>query len=275
MDLPELYHAGVYTHAQKDSYVTHGETIGLYVSGRIWSRSYDTAGNLIVEKKAGRTPDQAQLTVGTPGTRIEFEFGTNRENWVIQTHFKPLEYDPATKITSLNYNGTKLPVPRAIDVDETEVITLRNTFRTIMEYFESALPQNILAAEIMTLDLFRRFLEKTDIRKDDIVERFRKNLDLDEQWKKNLDQHCRSLGVCRDTMRKAFIERYKIAPGEYRMRKRLQRIMHLFMHSQLTLKEIAFAVGMKNVTHLNGFLKAYYGKTPSQLCRKYRSGSMY
>ena len=50
----------------------------------------------------------------------------------------------------------------------------------------------------------------------------------------------------------------------------LQKILHLFAHTQLTLKEVAFAVGMKNVTHLNSLLKAHYGKTPSQLCREYR-----
>ena len=47
-------------------------------------------------------------------------------------------------------------------------------------------------------------------------------------------------------------------------------IINLFVYSDMTLKEIAFAVGMKNVTHLNSLLQQHYGKTPSTLCREYR-----
>lgn len=270
MKLPGIVTSGVYRFAQRGAYRNNYETISLYISGLVWQRAYDPAGNLMNESKHGVNDTQARLSIGTPGSRTEFEYGKNRENWVIQTHFDGLEYDPETRTYSLNYDGVKIPVPQHINVDETEVITLRNRFRTVTEYFNSALPQNVLAAEIITLNLFRRFLEQSNISGDDPVERFRKNLDQDEKWTKTLEEHCRDLGVCRDSMRHAFFRRYKIAPGDYRIRRRLQKILHLFAHTQLTLKEVAFAVGMKNVTHLNSLLKDHYNKTPSQLCREYR-----
>lgn len=270
MNLPKIVSSGVYKYAQCGVYQCHYESINLYISGLLWMRGYDPAGNLLNECKPGGNYTQAKLNIGTPGSRSDFEYGKKRENWVIQTHFDGLEYDPETRVFSLNYDGTKIPIPQYIDVDETEVITLRNRFRTVTEYFNSALPQNVLAAEIMTLNLFRRFLESSNIPEDDLVERFRKNLDQDENWTKTLEEHCHDLGICRDSMRHAFFQRYKIAPGDYRIRKRLQKILHLFAHTQLTLKEVAFAVGMKNVTHLNSLLKGHYGKTPSQLCREYR-----
>lgn len=269
MNLPKIVTSGVYKFAQRAAYTNHYDSISLSISGLIWSRAYDPAGNLINEIKEEDHPGP-HLRICTPGTRSEFEYGKNRENWVIQTHFDGLEYDPGSRTCLLNYDGIRIPIPRCITLAETEVIALRNRFRTVTEYFNSALPQNVLAAEIMTLNLFRRFLENTDIAGDDPVEQFRKNLDQDETWSKTLDDHCRELGVCRDSMRHAFFQRYKIAPGDYRIRRRLQKILHLFAHTQLTLKEVAFAVGMKNVTHLNSLLKAHYGKTPSQLCREYR-----
>ena len=76
----------------------------------------------------------------------------------------------------------------------------------------------------------------------------------------------------RDLLRQRFIERYNLTPREYRIRKRLVRILHLFTYSDMSLKEIAADVGMKNVTHLNALIRKYYGKTPRQLCQEYRSG---
>ena len=44
-----------------------------------------------------------------------------------------------------------------------------------------------------------------------------------------------------------------------------------FTYGDLSLKEIAADVGMKNVTHLNALIRKHYGRTPGQLRREYRS----
>jgi AraC-like DNA-binding protein len=84
-------------------------------------------------------------------------------------------------------------------------------------------------------------------------------------------RHCRELGVNRDVLRARFAERYKLSPSEYRINRRLKRILYLFTYSDMSLKEIAGDVGMKNVTHLNAVIRKYYDKTPRQLCLEYRS----
>ena len=267
MDLPDLISAAVYTKVELLKQTFHTPHICLYVSGLKWRRTYDSAGNLLYEADHTTPPC---LRLAAPGFKTDLEYGTDRENWIVMMKFDSLQYDPETRRFLLDHRGTRLPLPHMIELNETEVPALRKRFRTIAEYFASAIPKKICDAEIMTLGLLRRFLENEECSPNDTVEKFRIALDQDEQWKKTLDEHCHDLGIGRNTMRRAFCARYKISPGEYRTARRLQKINALFAESDLSIKEVAFAVGMKNVTHLNSLLRAHYGKTPSGLCRELR-----
>ena len=61
-----------------------------------------------------------------------------------------------------------------------------------------------------------------------------------------------------------------IDPGEYRRRRRLDRVMELILQSDLTLKEIAAEVGMAHVTHLYALRGTRFTETPAELVRHYR-----
>ena len=61
---------------------------------------------------------------------------------------------------------------------------------------------------------------------------------------------------------------YNIDPREYRLRRRLEKIMHLLSENRMSTKEIADEVGMKNVTHLHAFIRQRCDMTLSQLIRK-------
>lgn len=270
MDLPDIISAAVYTKTELLKQTFYAPHICLYVSGLKWRRTYDSAGNLLYEADHTTPPC---LRLAAPGFKTELEYGSDRENWLVMMKFDSLQYDPETRRFLLDHRGTMLPLPHVIELNKTEVPTLRKRFRTIAENFASAIPKKICDAEIMTLGLLRRFLENEACSPNDAVEKFRLALDQDEQWEKTLDEHCRSLGIGRNTMRRAFFARYKISPGEYRTARRLQKINALFAESDLSIKEVAYAVGMKNCTHLNSLVRAHYGKTPSELCRELRHRS--
>ena len=122
---------------------------------------------------------------------------------------------------------------------------------------------------LQILQNFLRFPEAGD----DVIELFRKRLEEDVLWENSITEHCRKLNVNRDLLRQEFQTRYKIAPGEYRIQLRLRKICHLLAYSDLNLKEIAYEVGMKNLSHLSCFVKERCGKTPSELSREYRNKS--
>jgi AraC-like DNA-binding protein len=207
-----------------------------------------------------------------PGFHSIFEYGKDRENWVVMLAFPAIQFDEAAHQLCWHHNGNALPLPRYVPLKEAELLEMRQTFDTLSRLYYSSLPQNQLAAELLVLQILQNFL-RLEQQEDDHVERLRKRLEEDVLWENTITEHCVALGCCRDQLRQEFFERYKIAPGEYRIQMRLRKIRHLLAYSELTLKEIAYEVGMKNLSHLSRFVKERCGKTPSELSREYRNKS--
>lgn len=273
MNLPKIFNPGVYRHRQVGHHmVVPHFWISLNVSGLVRSINYDMDGNLLssYEHTADSRPHQL-LSIGVPGFWSDFEYDSTRENWVIFLEWNALSYDKKNRKILLDYDGVQLELPLSIPLQPSETESLRNQFNTIREYHNSGIPGNQLSAAIMIQSIFLRFLTQP-AGVDDTVELLRKRIDNDEKWEKSISAHCREMGICRDTVRTLFTNRYKIPPGEYRLRKRLQKVLNLFAYSNLSLKEIAFETGMKNATHLNSLIRKYYGRTPSALRREYCGG---
>ena len=270
MNLPKIINAGVYRSAQKARQVVEYPWIALSLKGLIRRAEYDPRGRLKNTFDSAKEPFVPNLSVCVPGFVLDFEYGEDRENYVTVLDWNALRYDCDRAEFSLVYDDIELKIPEVVELSAPEAVFLRERFEEIMAKYNSAIPCNQFAAEIMTGELFLRFLRKP-MERDDAVELFRKLLDEDEHYEKSILMHCRDLGENRDLLRQRFIDRYKLTPREYRLRKRLVRIMHLFTYSDMSLKEIAADVGMKNVTHLNALIRKHYGKTPRQLCQEYRS----
>ena len=267
MELLHVINAGVYRRPEKASrMVCPQKWICLNLSGLISFRHYYPDGHLIEFPENPKTPS---LSLSMPGFFSDFEYGRNRENYVIMYRCPQITYQPQTHQIFLDAGNSLLPLAGHIIPREDEIPSLRTLFQRITEYHNSAIPHNQLSADILLTSLLQRFLQ-TPHPLDDDVERLRKNLEADVRWEHTLAEHCRMLGCGRDSLRREFFLRYKIAPGDYRIRMRLQKILHAFAYSDMNIKEIADSVGMKNVTHLNLMIRKHYGKTPSALCREYR-----
>ena len=267
MNLLHVINAGVYRHPEKGRHmVCPQKWINLTISGRLFSRGYYPDGHLRPHSDDGR---QTVLSLGMPGFFTDFEYGKGRENYVMMYQCPQIVYQEETHQILLDSNGIQLPLAEHIPLREEDVPPLRALFQQIMEYHNSAIPCNQLSADILLTSVLMRFLQ-IPRQTDDAVERLRKNLEADVKWEFTLAEHCRMLGFGRDHLRREFSRRYKIAPGDYRIRMRLQKILHAFAYSDMNIKEIAFSVGMKNVTHLNLMIRQHYGKSPSELRREYR-----
>ena len=264
MILPKILNAGVYRHAQKSSQTVQAVHLGLSIRGAVRSTVYFPDGTLCRTFDAARDEMIPHLSLSTPGFRSEFEFDSSRENWVVIMAFPALEFHPDDHRIYWNYNGNALPIPRRIPLNETECSAFRQTFSTLCRLHQSALPQNMLEAELTVLQIMQRFLQVPD-QADDAVELFRRRLAEDTRWQYSIMEHCRRLGLNRDRLRQDFAARYNISPGEYRIQMRLRKILSLLAYSDLSLKEIAFETGMKNQSHLSTFIRGRCGKSPSEL----------
>ncbi len=270
MNLPRIINAGVYRYAQKEYQVVDHPWIALSLRGLVRCLEYDPRGRMRRNFSSVDGPEVPRLSVCAPDFSMDFEYNDDRENYVIILDWDGLRFDCDRETFVLDYDGVEVDIPEEISLTAAETEFFHRRFEEIMTEWNSAVPGNQFAAEIMTQELFLRFLQNP-VDGDDIVEAFRKKLDGDVRCEKSIAEHCRELGVNRDVLRKCFTERYKSSPREYRVNKRLKRILYLFTYSNLSLKEIADDAGMKNVTHLNALIRKYYHKTPRQLRRDYNA----
>ena len=266
MILPKIINAGVYRNAQKSTQIVPTLFLGLYLKGLIKHTTYAPDGTVLGALTSDVKPS---ISLTPPGFRLDFEYGPDRENWVIMLSFPAMKYNEEDHQLYWNYNGVPLAVPRRIELNSEEIAEFSHRFRMVNSLYASALPRNLLEAELNVLRIMERFIQEPH-REDDMAELFRKQLDDDQGWNYSITEHCARLGVNRDRLREKFFARYKIEPGEYRAQMRLRKIRHLLAYSDLTLKEIAFEIGMKNLSHLSGFVRQRCGKSPSQLRREYR-----
>lgn len=269
MIFPKILNAGCYTHAQKGNQKVLCYWVGLNVKGSVRGDLYYPDGSLCSSFDSSQMEEKAALSLSAPGFRSVFEYDSNRENWVIMFDFPSIYFCEKDHTFYWEYNGHSFPIPRRIELKNRELAELHHLFQELWQLHQSSLPKNLLDAELLLLEILHYFL-RTPAQADDHVERFRKRIAEDVQWENSILEHCQQMGVNRDQLRKEFFQRYKISPGEYRIQLRLRKIRHLLAYSNLTLKEIAFETGMKNLSHLSSFVRSRCGKTPSALAREYR-----
>ncbi|MHC4917633.1 MAG: helix-turn-helix domain-containing protein, partial [Planctomycetota bacterium] len=75
------------------------------------------------------------------------------------------------------------------------------------------------------------------------------------------------LGVGYERFRKIFRERVGVSPGEYRIRRRLERARAMLTAGEMSVKEVAFALGYPNAFAFSRQFAKYTGAPPSHFLR--------
>ncbi len=270
MELLHVVNAGRYTRPEKGHQVVPRKWLSLGVSGLLHQRGYYPDGTPSTQYDSdGLQAEHPMLSLGWPGFVTDFEYGEGRENWVVMFESDALSYDADSHGLSLVHGGQSIAIPQQVFLDTREVPEFRQTFSTICDLFLSAIPSNLLSADLLLSSVLLRFLRMPQVI-DDPVERLRKAIDEDVHWQRSIEAICTDIGYSCDYLRRVFQKRYGVTPGAYRMQKRLRRIQYLLAYGGMSLKEIAYEVGMGNVTHLNALIRAQLNCTPSELARQFR-----
>ena len=95
MNLPKIVNAGVYRFAQKTRQVVENPWIALSLKGQLRRTEYDPAGRLVHAFDAEKEAFVPYLSVCVPGFVLDFEYGEDRENYVISLDWESLRYDCA------------------------------------------------------------------------------------------------------------------------------------------------------------------------------------
>lgn len=264
MKLPNVISCGVYREAQKGVQRMDVQWISLTISGLKRCKVYYPDGLL-----AGSSlPEPPFLSLGFPGFRCDFDYGADRENWVLMFSLPEFRYDPQRHQLYLREGENEIPLCRCT-VPSADVYELRNMFSSISGLSKSALPADHLRADFAAASLLRHFLPEESPSASPAAQ-LRKRLDADREHRYSLKEHCRILGWNPDYLRRTFLAEFGVLPGVYRERRQKNDLLSLFTYSTLSFKEIADKLGLKHVQHLNLLTERYFHCTPGELNRRYR-----
>ena len=262
----EIVHCGLYNRPEtfvQELIFTH---IGVVIGGLDYMNIHTSQGEMLLTLQASALPF---LTLFPAGLTIDFRYNRRRENWVIQCRtpaLRPAPHHPHSLLKS-GIAG-EIPVPLILPLSMEQAFAFRERFTRIGELHRDGTPSSIAAAEWMAAGIAGEILAGTNSGRNGSstpVARLRALIDADRQFRKTLGELSREAAATPGHLRRLFLEKFQISPGEYRARRRLGRIMELIDRNELGLKEIAAEVGMRNVTHLHAFVRDRCGVTPGEL----------
>ncbi len=268
----EILNTGVYYSKERHVQQVNNYWIGLYISGLKYHTVRLPDGSLI--EKFDEDPGP-HLFWRVPGMQINFEYGENRENWVLMLKSDNLVYDPNDRALKIRYNDCWIPVPFCHKISRETVVVMRSKFDNISRLWNDGLPGSRLAATLHVGELFAGVLERRPIEKSSLspAEKLKQLIDHDKLFQYDLRELSEQAGFSADYLRICFINIFHISPGKYRDNCRMSRVMELINHSELSPGEIAAQVGLKHSSHLNVLLRKACNRTPSELIKMYRFNS--
>jgi len=258
-----IVHVGCYRNPEKFRQRAVYWHLGLVLAGEEYMRYFTPEGLF-----AGSiSPPQPTLTLLPPGGICDFQFNRNRENWVIQGMLTGMAETSGFAGHCVEYDSSTLKFNYQRPLTGERAAELREEFRRIHKLWQSQTPGDRLAADLSCGRILAEFLLPLPSRHqpESPAERFRRIIDNDATFSKTLTELSREAGGAPGYLRKIFQDAFLLSPTEYRIRRRVNRILELLDMGILSFKEIATEVGMHHVTHLYLFLRKNCNATPSEL----------
>ena len=264
----EITHAGLYSSRETLRQLTPCIFLGMNCSGLEYMKIYSPDGMLVAEA------ENDMLSLIPECFLLDFSYNSSRKNYVIMCRTEEIRWNEQSHAVELNFNDRKIEVPLLIPIPSVRREQLEDIFQRTIQLSESALPADSKAAELLVNSLLAEFLEHSTHRKEqkipECLTKLKSSIDSDTNFQRSLKDHLAVIPMTGIHLRRLFLKYYQTTPGEYRARLRFSRIRQLLKETDLSLKEVADAVGMNHVTHLHLFLKKRCDMTPAELRKNLR-----
>ena len=210
-----------------------------------------------------------------PGFQLDFEFNAQRENYAALFYLDKLTWNAVSRKIELKQRDQIIELGPVAAVPHGRVKQLKEQFERISVLSQSAIPADNGIAELLLAGVLAEYAEifRRDSGQDvpELVGQLKNAIDADTGFRFSMKEIMADFPFTEYHLRKLFRKYYQTHPEEYRSRLRLKRIQELMLDPGLSLKEIADAVGMNHVTHLNLFIRKRCGLTPVQMRRSLRN----
>lgn len=249
--------------AQQASYIAPTPHIGLSVRGLRWHRSMG-----VIRERIGPA-----LTITPAGYSCEFEYGSDRENWVVFLQTDAIRAGEAPGMVEIETDVGWCRLPMWTPLSEEHVAGWQNEFARLKELMADPSPMAQLRIQTGVANILR-FL--CDNRRDCIgknpAEQFKALLDEDVSCERSLSEYSWELEFSTDHLRRLFEKEYGITPVAYRNRRRAELANLLLANSRLRVKEVAQKLGFKNPGQFAVFFRQHFKISPAEAIRQYRFG---
>ncbi len=220
------------------------------------------------------TTDTPFIAIIPRGTTLDFSFGKKRENWMMFCKMHNIRYCAEKNTVEVDSEYGCLQFPLLKKIPSERCNHFRNIFQNIYALRQSGLPADLLASDSAACALFGEFFALTlptaKGAEAPEIELLMTAIRQDKTFEIPLYKLYRQQGRSPNYLRKCFIRKFQFSPEDYRLRLKMDTILRLIDENKYSLKEIAAAVGMHNVTHLNSFVSSRYGISPGQLQKQRR-----
>ncbi len=249
----KIINAGVHRYAQTASWANQYPLLGLYVRGLRWRRTLE---GLQTEFSPG-------LILRPAGVTSEYEYGPDRENWVIQIITPDIIECKTAGMVAVRSNQRTILLPRFTPLSPTRLPHFQFLFNKIQEEFRDPSAIGQLRARGTVITVLTHILDHYN--NDDQsspARRLKRLIDEDDSWSRNLDELSRSCNISPDHVRRLFQSEFGIKPQDYRNQRRLRLATQLLENTPLRIKEIAEKLGFRHVSHFSMVYRKAFGICP-------------
>lgn len=81
---------------------------------------------------------------------------------------------------------------------------------------------------------------------------------------------CASCGVSETTLRRCFKSKFGVSPKRYIIELRMKYALDLLAEGRYSVKDVAHMSGFEDEKYFSGFVKKYFGSTPTRLKNKFK-----
>jgi AraC-like DNA-binding protein len=252
-----------YTAPQRTVYTTPNLQVIFYARGLLF---YSHPGFELSRPGAG-------LHIIPAGTQVNFEFGQDRENWVIEIDSKAVRQSNQPEEIELLNDGAWTRFTALVPVPREHISGWQGEFMRMRDAFRDPHPRNRLRIEAGVLNVIRYMLDRQpDTLGETPAMHLKRLINDDIRCAHNLDELSSECGYSSDHLRKLFVKEYGLTPQKYRMRHRMATAVSLLSNSTLNVKEIASEIGFPHLSHFSTMFRDTYDITPSDAIRQYRAG---
>ena len=215
------------------------------------------------------------FVLGAKGVKVDYDCGPEQETWGIIVRTNHWRKSRKKDRIDIRFGDAWTAVPLFMPLEPEQVTGWQQECARMRAWFLNPIPLNIIRLELGVMNLFRFFLNCHEGVSDQHLpaHRLKALLDSPESRDRSLQSMTHQTGYSPEHMRALFQSAFGVSPIEYRMRCRMAQAMDHVTNSRLSVKEIAFRLGFKYLSHFSRSFRKAFGMSVREAIAKCRHES--